>query len=73
MSNVVSLASFRKPAPPVMELPNNNPPQEALSFVTDVLYHWALDNNIDIESHDFKFESATILTVLQGMLFRAKS
>ena len=74
MSNVVSLASRRKKVP-VLEIPvavNNNAPPEAMEFVTQDLYQWALDNDVDLETHDFKYECATILTVLQGMLFRAR-
>lgn len=69
MSKVVSLAAYRKAKTPVVELPTNNSP-EAMDFIADVLYPWALDNGIDIESTDFKYESATIMTVIQGMLFR---
>ena len=69
MSKVVSLAAYRKPAPPVVDLPTNTSP-DAMDFISEILYPWALDNGIDIESTDFKYEAATVMTVIQGMLFR---
>lgn len=70
--SIVSIASYRKPPQPQSPVIENRPPETAMKFVTEELYSWALDQGIDIESTDFKFESATILTVLQGMLFRIK-
>ena len=70
MSNVVAFQA-RKPKPVVVEMPTNTAPQSVMDFITDDLYHWALSHGIDLESTDFKYESATIMTVLQGMMFRA--
>jgi len=70
MSNVVAFKA-RKPKPtPIVEMPTNSTPQSVMDFITDDLYNWALSQGIDIESTDFKFESATVMTVLQGMMFR---
>ena len=70
MSNVVAFAA-RKPKPVVVELPTNKAPDAVMDFITEDLYNWALSQGIDLESTDFKYESATIMTVLQGMMFRA--
>lgn len=69
MSNVVAFAA-RKPKPVVVEMPTNSTPQSVMDFITGDLYNWALSQGIDLESTDFKYESATIMTVLQGMMFR---
>lgn len=69
MSKVVSLAAYRKPAPPVVELPTNRS-VEAMEFISEYLYPWALANGVDLEGSDFKYESATIMAVVQGMLFK---
>lgn len=70
MSNVLAFKA-RKPKPIIVEMPINSTPQPVMDFITEDLYNWAICQGIDLESTDFKFESATIMTVLQGMMFRA--
>lgn len=65
MSNIVTFKP-RKSAPKV-ELPTNQAPQEALDYIAG-LYEWADERGIDTTTLDFKYEAATIMTVVQGML-----
>lgn len=69
INNVVNLRvpQRKKPEPPIPSAP-----LEAQAFVTDILYDWAIKNGIDIDTIDFKYECATIMTVLQGMLWKRK-
>lgn len=73
MTNVVALRRPRPIQPPAPEVPVNTPHAEAKDFIVNYLYPWALDQGIDLEGFDFKFESATIMTVVQGMLHRVKN
>lgn len=41
---------------------------DGTNFVSEHLIPWALENGIDIFSHKFKVNGATILTCIQGML-----
>lgn len=66
MSNVVSLASRRKKPIPVETAGLPQPVQDMIYE----LYTWAHANDIDTESVTFKWELATIMAVLQGMLHK---
>jgi hypothetical protein len=37
-------------------------------FIQDCLLPWAQENGLDIDSGKFRFNAATIMTCLQGML-----
>lgn len=57
----------------VFEFPSVKAPQEAESdpsaeFIYEHLLPWAMENEIDISSMQFKLNAATIMTCLQGML-----
>ncbi len=47
-------------------------PEEELdpvyNFVFNILIPWAEENGVDTSSQEFKFDAATIMTCLQGML-----
>ena len=64
--SVVSL-KIKKPRPVA---PVVTPSDEAQDFIINELYNWAIEKGIDIETTDFKYQSATIMTVLQGMLWK---
>jgi len=68
MNNIVAFRPKKAPIPEV-QLPVNTSP----SVVTDMIYYiseWAINNGVDIESINYKYEAATIMTVLQGMLHK---
>lgn len=71
MSNIVSLR--RKASPQTPQIPVISASEEAQDFILNELYMWALEKGIDTETTDFKYESATIMTVLQGMLWKKNS
>lgn len=68
-SNVVAFQPRKTVDPVIVELPNNSLPSVVIDFIGEV-YAWAQTQGIDTESIDFKYEAATIMTVLQGMLHK---
>ena len=70
MSNIVALKR-KVQAPNLIEkIPtNNSTPTPVLDMVYDIRV-WALEEGIDINTVDFKYEMATIMSVLQGMVFK---
>lgn len=58
MDNVIAFAK-RKP---------DEEQDPVRSFVYDILIPWAEENGVDTSSQEFKFDAATIMTCLQGML-----
>lgn len=70
MTNVVNIAAYRKPTTPQIEelvSSSNDLPSEAIDFV-HYLYEWAMLNNVNVQTLDFKYSAATITSVIQGML-----
>jgi hypothetical protein len=73
MSNVLAFRPRPKP-PTVADLPLVNEPNSiAIDYITNYLYPWALEQGIDLNSIDFKYDAATIMTVLQGMLHKGNN
>jgi hypothetical protein len=66
MSNVVSLTP-RKVEKKELVIPASGLPSEVVAF-NYYLQEWATLNGVDINSVNFKYESATISVLLQGML-----
>lgn len=71
MSNVISFAAAKKKKEVVIPVETTKGlPQPVQDLVFDI-YQWAHDNGVDTESHSWKWEMATITTVLQGMLHKS--
>ena len=68
---VVAFRPRLKTKPPVVQLPDVPDNSEAINFISSYLYPWALERGVDLNSTDFKYESAVIMTVIQGMTHRA--
>ncbi len=71
MSNVVAFKPRPKPQP-MVEIPTNQAPLAVLEMMGTIA-QWAADMGVDTDTLDFKFEGATIMTVLQGMLHKVKN
>ena len=61
MSNVVGFATRKKEK--VQEAKGN----DAQNFLSE-FYDWARENGIDTETTRFKYDAATVLTVVQSLL-----
>ena len=68
MSNIVPLRT-KKTIPPV-EIVTNVPGNEAKSFIMNEFFDWCHDNGVDVSGTEFKYASATILTVMQGLMHK---
>ncbi len=68
----MTIIAFKpRPKPPVVELPTNKAPDSVLMMIGSIT-QWAHDMGVDTETTDFKYEAATIMTVMQGMLHKVK-
>lgn len=69
----MTIIAFKpRPKPPAMiEVPINQTTQPVMDMIMQ-LTQWAYDMGVNTESTDFKYEAATIMTVLQGMVHRVK-
>lgn len=59
VNNVFEFPSVKAPSEPV---------DPSADFIYEHLLPWAMENEIDISSMQFKLNAATIMTCLQGML-----
>lgn len=63
MSNVVCLATTKK------DKVRKETKEGVDSFIYE-LYDWCQNQGIDTTSEDFRWEAATIMTIIQGMLHK---
>ncbi len=66
------LAFKPRPKPPVIELPPTNHVPPSITTMVAKITQWAADMGVDVETTDFKYETATIMTVMQGMIHKVK-
>lgn len=69
----MTVVPFRKkltPTPILVEPTNINTTPDPVKDMIYSIQEWALKNDIDIQTLDFKYEAATIMSVLQGMYFK---
>jgi hypothetical protein len=72
MSNIVAFKPKAQPVEIPAVVPNNSTPDSVMDMVYDIQV-WAMDNGIDINTLDFKYSAATIMSVLQGMVFKVEN
>lgn len=61
MSNVVGLTTKKKM--------KNKPDDKAQTFISE-FYDWAVKNGIDTTTTEFKWDAATVLTIVRGLLHK---
>lgn len=66
MKNVVCLTTKRNEQ---TESPRET--NEADNFISD-FYDWAMKNGIDTTTIEFKWDAATVLTIVRGLLHKSK-
>ncbi len=71
MSNVISFAAAKKKKEVVIPVETTQGLPQAVQDLVYDIYQWAHDNGVDTESYNWKWEMATITTVLQGMLHKS--
>lgn len=70
MSTIVALKRKAQAPTPIEEIPTTNTTPDAVKDMVYDIQIWALEEGIDITRLDFKYELATIMTVLQGMVYK---
>ena len=68
MSNIVAFKP-KAEAPIEIPVPTNSTPGPVIDMIYDIQI-WAQEQGIDITTLDCKYEMATIMSVLQGMVFK---
>ena len=63
MSNVIGLTKRKEEVQPTGD--------EAESFISG-FYDWAVDQGIDTSTVEFKWDAATVLTIVRGLLHKGR-